>query len=247
MKNILLSMLLLLMSGVVSADAVLGVRASANLWLPSTTGGYGSERAFPNFTFDDKSTPSYALAFEHFIPLLPNLRWQQDSFQTEGLVVLDEPFSFAGNRFAAGTSLETQLELKQQDIILYYELFDNDLFQFDFGLVAKQVKGDVIISTDTRSVSQPLSQWLPLLYLDTQIALPALPFGVFAQLQGVKWQDSQIFEGQIGIIFPLFETLLLDGYLQSGFRVKELKLDNVDNLYSQIKVSGLFAGITLHF
>ncbi|KXI21612.1 TIGR04219 family outer membrane beta-barrel protein [Photobacterium sanguinicancri] len=89
------------------AATLLGVKVGADAWLTSgkTEAGSFSKDA------DDKTMGSFHIAFEHFIPLVPNARIR---------------YSEVDN----GT-----VSFNQMDYTAYYEILDNDAVALDLGVV----------------------------------------------------------------------------------------------------------------
>nr|WP_086939465.1 TIGR04219 family outer membrane beta-barrel protein [Thaumasiovibrio occultus] len=101
MKKFALSALVLAMALPAHAD-VLALKAGVDAWAvdSKTNDVYGG----------DDTAGSYYVAFEHFIPLIPNVRLRQTSVETSALA------------------------FDMTDVTAYYEMLDNDLIAFDLGL-----------------------------------------------------------------------------------------------------------------
>lgn len=237
----------LLLGGPVQAATLFGVHLGADLWQTEATGGFGSSADFPDSAFDKQSLSGYFVAIEHGVPVLPNLRWQRQQLQSDGALTLNAPLSFAGATFVPAQPLQTTLALNHQSYTLYYELLDNALVQLDLGVTAKYLNGQLAVETASQRATQTLKQWLPLLYLDAKVVLPGTGFDVFGQIQGVNWQGSHVYDVEAGLGYTLVDTLLLDARLKLGYRLLDIKLDDVDNLYAGLRFSGIFAGFSLHF
>lgn len=229
------------------ADSVLGIYAGADLWQSRNSGHFANDEPMQQFDFKNRSQQAYYLAFEHFIPIVPNLRLQQVSLQTEGSVRLADAFSFAGEDFHAGGQLTSSISLRNTDYIFYYELFDNPLFSFDLGISAKHLKGDFVVASAGAGATAPLNQWLPMLYLNTKVGILTTGLEVFlaGSISAVK--DGQLYDAQVGVAYQLVDALLVDARLKLGFRAMDLSLEGLDNLYADMTFKGLFAGIELHF
>jgi len=231
----------------VLADTVLGVHAGFDYWAPQSKGGFANSSQLQDFRFNDRNQSGYYLALEHLIPVLPNVRVQYQSLENQGSNTLATDFTFANVNFAAGSELHSKLDLSHTDYVLYYELLDNALVQLDLGVAAKHLRGKIGIQSNQRNALQDVSQWLPLLYLDTQVALPATGLDIFASGQATRFQDSHYYDVQAGIGYQLIDNLLVDVRLKLGYRAIDMQLDDLDNLYAELKFNGVFAGIAVHF
>lgn len=252
MKNtaVIIGLSSLLLSANIQADTLFGLYAGVDGWQTSADGSFADSRQLQQFSFEDKTQAAYFVALEHPIPLLPNVRLQHNILQATGLTTLNADFSFAGESFSAGTTLGNQLDLSNTDYVLYYEIFDNDLFSLDLGINAKYVKGDIAVmdtaDNEMRAV-QDVSALIPMLYSSAVIGLPLTGLDLFAQGSYVSYDGSRIYDMQTGIAYALLDNLALNMRLKLGYRAVNLRLDDIDNLYTNIDFKGIFAGIELHF
>lgn len=231
----------------VQADTFFGLHAGYDSWQTGTQGGFANSQQLQDFSFRDKNQQGYYLAFEHLVPVLPNLRVQWQNLQSQGHTELNNSFSFGGTTFVAGTALNAELDFRYTDYVLYYELLDNSLLQLDLGLVAKKLSGELGLMAANRQASQSVRQWLPLLYLDTRLGLPGSGLELFANGQASQFSGNHWYDLQAGVGYQLVDSLAMDVRLKLGYRWLDLQLDDIDDLYAGITFSGIFAGIAVHF
>ncbi|GGW64775.1 TIGR04219 family outer membrane beta-barrel protein [Alishewanella tabrizica] len=229
------------------ADSVIGLYAGADAWRASTTGGFANTTRLSTFEFADTTQPGYFIALEHFIPLLPNIRLQHMSLATEGQTRLNESFVFADTPFAAGSRLQASFDVTSTDYILYYEIFDNPLFSFDAGVSAKQLKGDISASSGSLRGAQTLNEWIPMLYVDSKIALFTTGFDLFATGSATRYDGSHLYDVQAGFAYRLMDNALVDMRVKLGYRSLDIQLDDVSSLYADLQFKGVFAGVDIHF
>ena len=159
MKKTALSigMIVLGVSFTSQADTLLGLYAGAQGWNMQTSGGFSSDGTNANFNFEDKANSNLYVAFEHPLPLIPNIKVQRTIMNTMGETTLNSQYSFGDEIYAANTDLNTDVQLTATDFILYYELFDNDLISFDVGVNAKYIDGDLMVTE--KEVGKIMSKW----------------------------------------------------------------------------------------
>lgn len=237
----------LTLSSYAQADTVLGVHAGADFWRTSSSGGFANTEQQQAFNFDKDSQYSYYVAFEHFVPVLPNLRIQYNKLETQGPATLDTDFNFAGEDFSSGNAVQAGVDLSSVDYVLYYEILDNALVSLDLGVNAKHLKGDITVRSDDRFASERVSQWLPMLYADAKVGILATGFDVFASGSATAWKDSHLYDFQAGIGYQLVDNMLIDVRVKVGYRVADLQLDDIDGIYSDLDFKGVFAGVHVHF
>lgn len=234
-------------SASVHADSVLGLYAGADAWRASTAGGFANTTRLSTFEFADATQPAYFIALEHFIPLLPNVRLQHMSLATDGQTRLTETFVFADTAFAAGTALQASFDVTSTDYILYYEIFDNPLFSLDLGVNAKQLNGEISAASGSLQGTQVINEWIPMVYVDSKIALYATGFDIFATGSATRYDGSHLYDVQAGLAYQLLDNALVDMRLKLGYRSLDIQLDDVSSLYADLQFKGVFAGVEIHF
>lgn len=236
----------------VQADTLLGLYIGGQIWANQGDGSFGEgEIDQAVFDFDDKNQGSYFIALEHPIPLIPNMKVASTTLNTVGGASVSGTFDFGSVTFDADKELDTTFDTSYIDYTLYYELFDNDLFTFDFGLTARDLDSQIkmVGEVNGSSTSSDLSAQgiLPLLYLNTIIGLPFTGFNVFAEANFLSYDDNTVYDYQIGVSYALLDNLAVDLELTAGYRAVKLELNDLDNLYSDLTFDGVFAGAIVHF
>ncbi|CAH9053003.1 hypothetical protein PSECIP111951_00733 [Pseudoalteromonas holothuriae] len=236
---------------VAQADTLLGLYLGAEGWQADNSGNFAEKGNAQSFNFDDKTFSSFYAALEHPIPLVPNIKLRYTELELDGSTTLSETFEFDGKNFTVGTTANTVTDLNHVDYTLYYEVFDNDLVSFDFGINVKQFDGSIqlqgtVAGTPTTEV-RDFSGIVPLGYLRAQVGLPMTGFSVFAEGSMLAIDDSKIQDYQIGVAWEVIGSLAMDVSLRAGYRSMVLELDDVDDISTDIDASGPFAGVEIHF
>ncbi|WP_214001136.1 TIGR04219 family outer membrane beta-barrel protein [Arsukibacterium sp.] len=239
-----------LITGQATADTLLGVYVGGDGWQTDVTGSFGNSEPAPEFTFDNKTQGSYFIALEHPIPVLPNIRLAHNQLEADGVSLIDGDFSFGGEDFSVNTTVTNNVDLTNTDVVLYYEILDNSVVALDIGVNGKHIKGSASVVEQTENGLQgeeSVSQWLPMLYVNSKVGLPLTGLDVFAQGSYIGWSDSRMYDVQAGVAYEIIDSLAVDVRLKVGYRAVNLRLDDLDNLYSNLDFKGAFAGIELHF
>lgn len=235
------------------ADSVLGVYAGAQVWYMETEGNFFDEATsnieIQNFNFDDETQGSFYIAFEHFVPLIPNIKVSHTQLSTSGVTPLTSSFSFNGEVFDLDSSISTDADITTTDFILYYELFDNDLFSIDVGLNGKYINGDLLVADTATSLQseQSFSGVIPLLYSRAEFNLPFSGLGVYVEGNYIDIDGNSLSDFQAGINYDVIQSVALDLTLQAGYRDISIELDDIDNISSDLGFSGVYAGVEIHF
>lgn len=233
----------------VLADTIAGVYVGAQAWKADTTGGFADNSAQADFNLDDDTQGSAYIAAEHPIPFVPNVKLIHTTMDTQGNTDLTADYTFDGTTYAADTSLYTQVDLTTTDIILYYELFDNDIVSFDVGINGKYVDGSLLVQDNdsARSGSTDFSGVIPMAYSRVQFGLPFSGLGAYAEGSYLSIDDHTFSDYQVAVTYSFIESLAVDMTLQLGYRDVELDIEDLDDVYADMAYDGAFLGLELHF
>ncbi len=238
----------------VQADA-LGIYLGGQVWDNQASGTFGDGSSQVDFNLVDEKQNSFFIAFEHPLPLIPNARIASTSLETNGMTTLTEDFKFDDETFVKGADVNADFNVSYVDYTLYYELFDNDLLSFDFGITARDFDGDVSVSTQltsgstTTTVSDTIAvtDIVPMLYVATNVGLPLTGLNLYAQGNFLSIDDHTLYDYEVGVSYELIDNMVVDMNINAGYRAVKLELDDLNDLYSDIEFDGVFVGATIHF
>lgn len=244
MKKLLFSTLVLLLPLNAMAATVLGVKIGGGSWshtpsgnITSSVGGVGTSADLENDLQLDKKSEGYGyISIEHPVPVLPNIKVSQTNLTSSGSGAVTAQFDFNGTTYSQSSTVTTELELNQSDVILYYELLDN-ILSFDIGLDAKTITGKAVVNNS----SSTFSATIPMLYLATEIILPA-GFAISAEVSTISASGSSFNDVTAKISYT---SDYLFG-IEAGVRTQTIDVD-VDNVKADIVFNGPFAGVFLKF
>lgn len=232
-----------------TADTIAGVYIGAQGWNTSTSGGFADSSSTANFNFDDETNGAAYIAVEHPVPFLPNLKVNYTGLDTSGVTNLESSFTFDGNLYTAESDVTTNADITSTDIILYYELFDNDLISFDLGLNGKYIDGTLIVedqASNTRGVEE-FSGVVPMVYSRVQVGLPFTGLAAYAEGSYLSFDDHTLSDYQIALTYSFIESLAVDMTLQLGYRNVQVDIEDLDDVYADMEYDGAFAGLEIHF
>lgn len=238
----------------VQADA-LGIYLGGQVWDNQASGTFGDGSSLVDFNLVDEKQNSFFVAFEHPLPLIPNARIASTSLETNGMTTLDTDFDFDDEIFLSGADVNADFDVSYLDYTLYYELFDNDLLSFDFGITARDFDGDVTVSTQVTTSSGTVSQSdtiavtdvVPMLYVATNVGLPLTGLNLYAQGNFLSFDDHTLYDYEVGVSYELVDNMLIDVNVNAGYRAVKLELEDLNDLYTNIEFDGVFVGTTIHF
>ncbi|WP_057832882.1 TIGR04219 family outer membrane beta-barrel protein [Colwellia sp. TT2012] len=249
-KALLAASVAVLMCGTAQADTLLGLYIGGHMWANETSGSFGEGSNNQTvFDFDDKNQSSFYVAFEHPIPLIPNIKIASTTLDTVGGTQLTSSFTFEQVTYAAGATLDTSLDTSFVDYTLYYEVFDNDLLSFDFGITARDLDASIQVADQVTQLQSNLdvSGIIPMFYLSTIIGLPFTGLNIFAEANFLSFDDQTVYDAQVGVSYSILDNIAVDFDVTLGYRTMKMELNDLDGFYSDLTYDGFFAGAIVHF
>lgn len=237
-------------SSMASAD-VIGVYAGAQKWNYDIDGyvSTGSDNVDLNddFGYDDSDDNSYFVALEHPIPVLPNIKIQQNNLEASALGTASQDYTFGSSFYPEGTATASSFDFSHIDYTLYYEILDNWV-NLDLGVTGKQFDGHVDVALQA-TVGDILHErvdfkgTVPMLYGKAQFDLPLTGFSVGTTMNIGQTTDDKIndytlyfgYEGETGFGFEV------------GYRNFTVEFDSFDDLSSDFTLDGYYASLNFHF
>lgn len=203
-----------ILAGMISMPTMadfLGVYAGVDYLNSNTSNTYQSVTT----DLKDSNNLSGYVAFEHFVPLIPNAKLKYSDLSSEYNTDSSEISGSATNA------------------ILYYQLFDNDLFEFDFGLAYTRIE------TDFNNLNSDLGQ----AYAAAKVHIPTVGINAFTEVITGSLSDDDATDAQIGLAYAFNpDSLLLNVSLRAGYRLQNITIDNFEQ-----ENKGLFVGLEAHF
>jgi len=234
------------------ADTLLGLYLGGQVWANQAKGTFGEgEIDQATFNFDDETQGSFFVALEHPIPLIPNIKISSTTLDTVGGTTIDDRFIFENVPYDDNSLLDTTFDASYIDYTFYYEVFDNELITFDFGITARDFESQINVVGESSGIKEStdlaVSGILPLLYVNTIIGLPFTGFNVFAEANFLSYDDNTVYDYQVGVSYEVLDNLAVDLNVTLGYRAVTLELNDIDDLYSDLTFEGVFAGVVVHF
>lgn len=230
-----------------AADRVLGIYAGIGSWAQNYSGvvAAGGEDIDIEGDLDLSSrgnTVMY-LAFEHPVPVLPNIRVQRADVATSGDSVLTQDLDWSGVTYSASDSIETKIDLEQSDVVMYYEVLDN-VVSLDLGVAARYMDGFLSVRSETERSAAEFQGVVPMLYGKARVDLPFTGTWLSAEVQGIGYGGHSLLESNL---HAGWESKIGLGF-EAGWRMYSLQLDAIDDLTgADVDVDGPYAALNFHF
>ncbi len=246
MRKILPCLIVSALASTTSFADMLGIYVGAGNWKPefsgsAANGSTDSLEIGSDVNIDDKNQSGMYIAFEHPIPIIPNIMVTTQDMASQGSGTFTG--TFGSQTFSGG--VDTEFDLSHRDYTLYYEILDNWV-NLDIGLTGRQFDGFVNV-TETANPSnfanESLDGTLPMLYGKARFDLPfsGLSFSVimnYISASGNTISDTSMVLG--------YESSFGLG-IEGGIRTFNLELDDEDDFKTDLEFDGAFVNLTYHF
>jgi outer membrane protein len=242
---LLLSVSLLFSQQQVQAD-MLGLTVQADVANVSLGGRGGDHLATQPLQFSDDHWKSLSIAFEHPLPLVPNVALRLQDGQWTGQTLLSAPLKLNEQVYAAQSLVSNKFDIKTTELDLYYEIVDTSLLALDLGASVMRYENDLAV-TMPNSQLQRASGFLPLLYghvtvhvfgTDTKIFL----HGLYGDYRNQQWSQTKV-----GVAYDFVDLTALTVAVKVGWLDQSMALVNQDKLDTDFQQKGAFVALEVDF
>lgn len=227
------------------------VEVGAGAWMQDSKGTTSYTDGGANGSYvsrEEDNTQAYVWALiKHPIPLLPNLRLEYVSVEDSGTATGE----FKEFDIGANPATNMFYDMKQYDIIPYYNILDNTAWvTLDLGLDIKviDISYDVEASGAFTGYSGSDTVALPLLYARARIEIPATELAVESDVKYLTTGDSTVYDARLKVDYTLDFTPVIQPAVEIGYRVQKIDIDESGfDTIVDLKFSGFYAGLILRF
>ena len=226
----------------VQAD-IIGFTAGAEFWQGSAEGRAGNRGVSQALNFDDDSRRALYAAFEHPLPLLPNIAVRQQWSEHVGNTVLVGNSALAGTSFPAQSAIRNQLTVDYTDATLYYELLDNPVLSLDLGVTTRWLRSETTWNTTSRKVTTPV----PMLHAKGHVNILGTQTSIFFDGNYGDYSDNTVYDARVGLAYQFVDLPAFNLFLKLGLQRLDLDLNNEDGMDLHSTQDGVFAAFELDF
>lgn len=231
---------LMIAAPVVSAD-VLGVGANISYWDSDLSGEAGKKSDVVDvendLDLDSDTNANLNAYFEHPVPLLPNVRLNYTRIEQSGRGEVSTQYDLVSGE------VDSDLELTQFDVTLYYEVLDNWV-NLDLGLTARNLDGELTIQETALGgeVTQTeVDGVMPMGYVAARFDLPLTGVSVGGEANLISFDGDSVYDYNA---YGQYEVSLLQ--LRAGYRQISIDYEDSDDRLD-IELGGPFVSAGLTF
>lgn len=195
----------------------------------------------------DSSNNVIWAAFEHPIPVIPNVQIKSTTLETTGNGRSTQQFTYGGTTYEDDVELKSNIDLSHTDITAYWGL-PLPLVTIDFGLTVRQFDGFLEINDTATTLDVPV----PMAFARVGAALPLTGLEVMAEGNYIGYGDTNHMDLQVLVRYTIPMIPVLDVNIEAGYRTFQLNIDpsdfdgDEDDLNADIDMSGVFLGVSFH-
>lgn len=223
----------------VHAD-VFGVGASVNYWHSDFTGEFARNNSLVDvdeqLNLGNDSNANATVYLEHPVPLIPNVRLNYTLVQQSGRGNLDTGYDGVTGK------VNSELDLEQLDLTLYYELLDNWI-NLDLGLTVRDFSAELLVQGEApqQTSETTVDAVLPLGYAAARFDLPFSGLSLGAEVNAIGYNGDSVYDVNA---YGQYTVSLLQ--LRAGYRQMAIDYEDGDDRLD-VELSGPFASIGLAF
>lgn len=226
------------------------LEAGIGLWQSNPSGTVTSESDEEVDTetllnYENENVNYIWLLFKHPLPLIPNIRLEFTDLSHTGN--LDSNVTWEGHSYNA--SGNSELNLQQADLALYYNLLDNTLWTtLDVGLNVKYIDASFMISDDTDSFETSKMLLVPMGYVRARAQVPMTGLAFEGDIKYIAYGDSSYYDARIKADYTFEITPVIQPALEIGYRVQKLEIDTDSfDVHADVEFSGVYVGVMARF
>lgn len=197
--------------------------------------------------FDDETKFFAKAKIEHPIPLLPNIYLQYIPMDFKGNTT--KTFTFDNKTYSR--NVHTEVQLDHYDIGFYYNIpmvsaMTSGVFDAEVGLLLRIVDFEAKVSDGTNSSSKSLTAPIPMLYGSVTVA-PIDLVSVVVEGKGIRYSDNYYYDFSGELRLTPFNAVVMKPYIAVGYKIERLRIDNADDVYSDIKIKQPYFSVGINF
>jgi len=225
-----------------TADVV-GLGANVSYWDSDLSGEAGKNNDVVDvendLNLDSDTNANLSAYFEHPVPVLPNVRLNYTRIEQSGRGELSTEFDFIQD----GAEVDSDLDLNQFDVTLYYEVLDN-WANLDLGVTARNLDGELVVReqvTGGEVSKTEVDGVIPMGYLAARFDLPLTGVSVGGEANLISFDGDSVYDYNA---YGQYELSLLQ--LRAGYRQISIDYEDSDDRLD-IELGGPFVSAGLTF
>ncbi len=197
--------------------------------------------------FDDKTKFFAKAKLEHPIPLLPNIYLQYMPMEFKG----DRTTAFQFDNKVFAGNIHTEVQLDHYDIGLYYNVpmvsaMTSGVFDAEVGLVVRIIDFKEKVSDGTKTSTADFTAPIPMLYGSISIN-PVDLLSVVVEGKGITYNNNYYYDFSGEVRLSPFNAVVMKPFISLGYKIERLRIDDVSNVYGDIRIKQPYISMGINF
>ena len=196
----------------------------------------------------DDETKFFAKAkIEHPIPFLPNIYLQYTPMDFSG----DRITAFVFDNTPYAGRVHTEIQLDHYDIGFYYNLpmvstMTSGVFDAEVGVFLRVIDFEAKVSDGVRTSTADFTAPIPMLY--GSITINPFEFvSIIAEGKGITYNENYYYDFSGEVRLTPFSAVVMKPFISFGYKIERLRIDDVDDVYSDIRIKQPFISMGINF
>lgn len=221
-----------------------GVDVGAGYWHANFGGTVIADVTLADELHLDTSNSTFVfVAFEHPVPLVPNIKLAHTRLKDSGAGRLARDFTFNGQAFTTNQAVSSTIDLSHTDATLYYEIIDIGM-DLDVGLTGRFFQGEMLVNTTLEDIDA----FLPMIYGRARLGMPFTGSWISGDINYTGFGGNSVADYRVSLGWETENFLLPELGVEGGYRSFSIdaQADNLD-IKADTKIDGWFFNLTGHF
>jgi outer membrane protein len=224
---------------------IAGWQASPSGWVQDE-GTTGADRVDleDDLQLGDETSGFAWIRLMHPIPVLPNIKLTYTPLQFEGSGTVDREFTFGNVTFTGSEQVDSEAELDQWDVTLFYEVLDN-VVDLDLGINVKVLDGHFKATRRTTGETDEVdfTAPIPMLYANVGVNIPGTGIGLAVEASGIGYSGNSLSDIKASIGYTFAGVV----GVEAGYRRLQMKIDDIEDVSADITIDGPYLGVAAKF
>ncbi len=231
--------LIALTTSAFAEDEPYSFKVEIGTWNHGFDGYYSAGPDNVDLKHEDESQGVVGFEITHQLPLIPNLKLRHTEIDTTGGGTASTQIIFGDQTFTAGTDLNSVIDIRYSDVILFYRVIDT-FFQVDVGITTKLIDGEIKLSSTTNSRLERFASPVTMGYVGFQLNTPVdgLSLSANGSLLDLGTHNISDYSAQVS-----YEHASGFG-ANLGYRAINLEVDGLDGVDADATIDGAYLNLS---
>ncbi len=195
-----------------------------------------------DLNISDKTKLFLSFEVKHDIKFLPDVKVDYIRVKTSGTGKISKDITFGDVTFNVSDRIHTDFKADQIDATFFYNPVKKNRINLQVGLGVKYLTGYVKLKSLTTGAYSDTDYDIPVPYLYTAVCSKFSLFRIGLEGKGLAYAGNYFYDWKLkgGVEYGNF-------FAHVGYRYERLKIDDIDDFSSDLKIKGVFGEIGVRF